>query len=78
MPSTATSSGKDANSTGDDIGKRLDRLEELVHSLIDKVNDIKQQQRACIIVISRIEAAQGTLGSDQEQADAIEEKLQPI
>ncbi|KAG8087596.1 hypothetical protein GUJ93_ZPchr0010g7992 [Zizania palustris] len=78
MPPTATSLGKDANSTDDDIGKQLDRLEELVHSLIGKVDDIKQKQEACIVAISRIEAAQGMPRADQEKGDTIEEKLQPI
>ncbi|KAG8091741.1 hypothetical protein GUJ93_ZPchr0012g21321 [Zizania palustris] len=46
MPLASTGLGKDANPTDDDIDKRLDCLEELVRSIIGKLNDIKQQQQA--------------------------------
>ncbi|KAG8047497.1 hypothetical protein GUJ93_ZPchr0008g11839 [Zizania palustris] len=44
MSPTAMGSEKDVNSTGDDIDKCLDRLEELVRSLIDKFDDIDKKQ----------------------------------
>ncbi|KAG8052395.1 hypothetical protein GUJ93_ZPchr0001g31655 [Zizania palustris] len=77
MPPAGVGLGKDTNPTSDDIGKRLDRL-VLVRSIVGKLNDIKQQQQACIVTISRIVVAQGTPGADQERANTIEEKLQPI
>jgi hypothetical protein len=45
-PANTTSSGKEVPLSIDDLAKRLDRLEEMMHSLIGTIHDISQQQQS--------------------------------
>jgi hypothetical protein len=56
MPSAAgTDSRKDTATSGDELSKRLDRLEELVHSIFGDLCDVKQQQQGLGVAVLRLE-----------------------
>ncbi|KAG8062480.1 hypothetical protein GUJ93_ZPchr0003g18191 [Zizania palustris] len=55
MPAAGSSLGKEVASSGDDLSKRLDRLEELVRSIAGDLRDVKQQQQGLGVAVLRLE-----------------------
>jgi hypothetical protein len=55
MPPASSGSRKEVPSSGNDLGKRVDRLEELVRSISGDLRDVKQQQQGFGVAMLRLE-----------------------
>jgi hypothetical protein len=62
MPLLGLGSGKEVPSSGDNLSKRLERLEELVRSISGDLRDIKQQQQGLSVAMLHLEKV--SLGVD--------------
>jgi hypothetical protein len=64
MPSAGSGLGKKVPSSGDDLSKRLDRLEELVRSISDNLCAVKQQQQGLSVIVLHLEKNSSSAGDD--------------